>query len=129
MLQKALEGHTRMNSLYQLAERHCGGSSWQNWLVIYYLQARAGDLAHYGQEIADMTFPQPTLTGATAQEVVESVSWMASILQERARQEEQRELAEVVTKLQHRRQVLTTWRPARALAPTMPDSLPARVLN
>jgi hypothetical protein len=128
-LNKLMEGEARSRSLYWLVERHTGGSTWPNWLVIYYLQCRACDLANFGQDIADLTFPEPTLKGATAGEVSDTVSWMAGLLQERMRKEEQQEDAQVRDKLEKAQQLRSAQRPPRVLVPKLPDHLSSRVLS
>jgi hypothetical protein len=80
-LRKLLEAKSRMGALTQLVVRHCGGASWQWCLVTYYLLARACDLARFGQQVADISFPQPTLTGVSAKEVSDTVASLSAVFE------------------------------------------------
>lgn len=81
ILRKELEKNARRGELYALT----GG----NALTIAYLQRRACDIARFGKETADLTFPQPSWQGVTEREVASFVDWMAEVLQTPARQREQ----------------------------------------
>jgi hypothetical protein len=83
ILKEELERYPRKSELYALTEN--------NALVIAYLQRRACDIARFGRDIADLTFPQPTLRGKTPQQIADVIEWMADVLQRPAwkRQEEE----------------------------------------
>jgi hypothetical protein len=79
---------------------------WKNgeMSVRIYLKARACDIAMYGQNIADRTFPQPTVQGTPPARVAEMVAFMVQLLEEGERrkvnQRKQRWVAEQETRLQ-----------------------------
>jgi hypothetical protein len=92
--------------------------------VINYLLCHACDLARYGQKIADLTFPHPTITGTPRQEVADVVSWMISLFQEEAQREEKEWLDRREKTVQ---KSLQSYSANRTLP--MPSSLPALVLS
>ncbi len=49
-------------------------------LVINYLQCRACDIVRFGEKVADLTFPQPTLPGVTTERIADAVNWMVNLL-------------------------------------------------
>jgi hypothetical protein len=105
-LKKEVEKHTRRFDLNQLAELFCGRHSWDNRLVVNYLQLRACDIARYGVKVADRTFPQPTIKNVMPEGVAKMVDWMASILQNITRQEEEKEDMERLAKHAKYKEVL-----------------------
>jgi len=108
-LNTLLANHPRLQELYALSERACGGRSWHNWLVIYYLQSRACDLVRYGQKTADLTFPQPTLKNTKPEEVTAIVAWMVQELYKYAQEVKEKEEQEWLVKRQHLIKQSTKW--------------------
>jgi hypothetical protein len=74
-----------------LADTACGGSSPHNQLVVNYLLLRACDIAQYGEKVANLTFPQPTIRCVTPDRVADSINGMVRILQNLTKQEEEEE--------------------------------------
>jgi hypothetical protein len=58
------------------------------YLERIYLMARACDIFLYGQEVADLTFPQPSIAGATSELVTNIISSMVTTLQNLKRKKE-----------------------------------------
>jgi hypothetical protein len=53
-----------------------------NGLIKAYLMARACDVVRFSQEVADVTFPQPDVNGATAKEVTEFVASLVEMIRQ-----------------------------------------------
>ena len=94
-----LEARDDMQLLRKAVERPAPGgqraSSMPAWfvasdtLVQTYLMVRACDIARYGTQVADLTFPQPTRPNATPREVAEVVDRMVGLRQALWRQHEE----------------------------------------
>jgi hypothetical protein len=65
-----------------------------------YLQCRACDIARYGEKVAELTFPQPTIEGATTKQVADLVASLVTLLQESTQREEKQEVEELLTRLE-----------------------------
>jgi hypothetical protein len=81
LLRKEVEKDSRQQDLHGLARSAYGFYPQHDKLVINYLQCRACDIVRYGQKVADLTFPQPTLPGVTSKRIADAVNWMVSLLQ------------------------------------------------
>src|SRR5207249_7613534 len=68
-------------------------------LIRKYLQCRACDIARYGEKVAELTFPQPTIEGATTKQVADLVASLVTLLQESTQREEKQEVDRKSTRL------------------------------
>jgi hypothetical protein len=82
-LENQLAGNPRFRELWGLCH--------YNEYIVSYLQRRACDIFEFGQEYADVSFPQPTIKGAVVSQVAEIVDWMVAVLEEPQRQKEKKE--------------------------------------
>lgn len=100
LLRKEAEKDVGRHDLYELARSACGFYSRHNQLVINYLQCRACDIVRYGEKVANLTFPQPTLPGVTTKRVVDAVNWMVSLLlQELPYRNEEEEYKKMIARM------------------------------
>jgi hypothetical protein len=101
-LKKEVNKYVYERELFWLAERACGGSTPYNWVVINYLLNRACDIHRYGEKIADLTFPQPTIKGEMREKVAYVVGWAVRRLQKLAEQDEEKEEKKVLAEYEQR---------------------------
>jgi hypothetical protein len=97
-------------------------------LVRTYLKSRVWDIARYGDKVANLTYPQPTIEGATAKQVADIVAWMVSALQEEQRRNEEQAEEQLFAYYEQKIQQDFDEKVSKEIVP-MPDNLPPRVLS
>jgi hypothetical protein len=89
-------------------------------LIKMYLDCRACDIARYGQKVANLTFPQPTIEGATSKQVADLVASLVTLLQEHTLQKEKQEDEEMIANLKEKAQRIFDEKFSNKMIP-MPD--------
>lgn len=107
---KRLEESNDVQLLSKSLAQSCSHMVQSHWwtnserLVRTYLMARACHIAKYGEKVANLTYPQPTIQGILPVQVADMVAFMVQLLQEeesrKVKQREQLWLTEHETRVQ-----------------------------